>query len=283
MGYYDYYERTKPKEVKGGIKSQSKRGASGENWWAKRWMAVLDSFDLGARLTRGRSYARKGQVVSIDVEKGIVRAKVQGSRPKPYNITIKMKPLSAPDWEKVIAALSEQAIYAARLLAGQMPENIEDAFKGVGLALLPARDTDLETNCSCPDWSNPCKHLAAVYILLGEEFDRDPFLIFTLRGITRDELIGKLSERGAGAAESAPHEAAAPPEPLSAEPVLFWEGEPLPADLIDQVRRPPVNAALLKRLGNFPFWRGNTPFFDALAPVYDRASQAGIEAFLGVD
>ena len=197
-GYYGWYERTTPRDVKGGIKAQSKRGAFGESWWAKRWISVLESFDIGARLGRGRSYARRGQVVSVDVAKGKVTAKVQGSQREPYRVTIAVEPLGDREWAKVAEALSAQAIFAAKLLAGEMPQEVETVFTGAGVSLFPKKSKDLETSCSCPDWSNPCKHVAAVYYLLGEEFDRDPFLIFTLRGMTRDELVARL-----GAVEAA--------------------------------------------------------------------------------
>jgi len=177
-GYYDYFKPSIPRAVKGGIKAQSKRGGFGESWWARCWIGVLESFNIGARLGRGRSYARNGQVLSIEIEKGEVKAKVQGSRSKPYDINIHVKTLSAADWRKLAKALSHQAIFLAKLLAGQMPEDIEKAFKGVGLSLFPEKLRDLKTDCSCPDWSNPCKHIAAVYYLLREEFDRDPFMIF---------------------------------------------------------------------------------------------------------
>ena len=185
---YGYFPPSRPRKAKGGIKAQSKRGAFGESWWAKRWIAVLERFDIGARLGRGRSYARQGQVLSLAIDKGQVKAKVQGSRPKPYDVAIQLKTLSAADWKKLAKALSQQALFAAKLLAGQMPQDIEQAFEGVGLSLFPATHQDLDTDCSCPDWSNPCKHIAAVYYLLGEEFDRDPFLIFKLRGMSREEL-----------------------------------------------------------------------------------------------
>ena len=83
--------------------------------------------------------------------------------------------------------LSQQVIFTAKLLAGEMPQDIEQAFTDAGLSLFPAQSKDLDTECSCPDWSNPCKHIAAVYYLLGEEFDRNPFLIFKLRGMEREE------------------------------------------------------------------------------------------------
>src|SRR5260221_1393922 len=193
-GYWDndFYEPSRPIEVKGGIKSQSKRGQFGANWWAKRWIAVLESFDIGARLTRGRSYARSGQVLTIEVESGQIKAKVQGSRPQPYSVSIQVKTLSASEWQQLAEALSSQVIYAAKLLAGEMPNEIEEAFGGVGLSLFPTSMREIETDCSCPDWSNPCKHIAAVYYLLGEEIDRNPFLIFKMRRITQDELAWQL-------------------------------------------------------------------------------------------
>lgn len=198
--YWDYYEQKPAREVKGGIKAQSKRGAFGESWWAKRWIAVLESFDIGARLNRGRSYARKGQVMNVDIDKGSVRAKVQGSSSRPYRITIEIKALSTADWKKLAQALSTEAVFAAKLLAGEMPQEIEQVFARTGLSLFPAKLRDLETDCSCPDWSNPCKHIAAVYYLLGEEFDRDPFLLFRLRGMSREELLELLDTTGAAVA-----------------------------------------------------------------------------------
>src|SRR5215207_2641078 len=109
--YWDYYEQKPAREVRGGIKAQSKRGGFGESWWAKRWIAVLESFDIGARLGRGRSYARSGQVLSIDVKSGRVDAKVQGSRPTPYAVTIEVAKLADADWNKVVTALSGQALF----------------------------------------------------------------------------------------------------------------------------------------------------------------------------
>src|SRR6266487_4295192 len=132
-GYWDYYEPARPIKVEGGIKAKSERGEIGSTWWSKRWIEVLTSFNMGTRLTRGRAYARQGQVISIDVAPGIVKAKVQGSRPRPYDIKIRLKPLSDQDWEKVIEAMALQAIFVAKLLAGEMPTNIEDAFRAVNL------------------------------------------------------------------------------------------------------------------------------------------------------
>jgi uncharacterized Zn finger protein len=282
----NWYWGYKPKrriKTRGGIRSQSKRGGFAENWWAKRWIAVLESFNIGARLHRGRSYARSGQVLSIDISKGLIRSGVQGSRVEPYEITIKVKTLAAADWQKLAGSLSTQAIFAAKLLAGEMPQEIEEAFTEQRLSLFPEKLHDLETECSCPDWSNPCKHIAAVYYLLGEEFDRDPFLIFKLRGVTRDEFIKLL---GALGATPLPHdvvteELPAPPEPLATAAIGFWNGDSLPDDFFGEVCQPPISAAVPKRLGNFPFWHGSELFLEALVPIYKQASQNGLNLFLG--
>ncbi|MEE8296626.1 MAG: SWIM zinc finger family protein, partial [Hyphomicrobium sp.] len=224
--YYDFYKPSRPRATKGGIKAQTRRGKFAESWWARRWIDTLESFDIGARLHRGRSYARRGQVLSINIEKGAVSAVVQGSRPRPYRVAIKVKRLSAAAWKKLGKAFAGQALYSAKLLAGEMPENIEDAFKNAGLSLFLSKRRDLHTDCSCPDWSNPCKHIAAVYYLLGEEFDRDPFLIFKLRGMAREELIGIVGDKAPTTtkttAKTAPGEKAPPPEPLPTDPHAFW-------------------------------------------------------------
>ena len=275
---------SRPRKAEGGIKSQSKRGEFGESWWAKRWIKVLESFNIGARLTRGRSYARNGQVLSIAIEKGKVKAKVQGSRPKPYDITIEVKTLSESDWTKVLDALGRQALFAAKLLAGEMPQDIEPLFQEVGLSLFPSKLGDLKTDCSCPDWSNPCKHIAAAYYLLGEEFDRDPFLIFTLRGLDRDALIARLGATSPKRDNAIPSPATAtrPHEPLSAEIHTFWgeTGERI-EDSCGVVEIPKVPAAQARRLGGFPFWRGESPFLDTLSVVYAASSPRGLDLLLG--
>ena len=137
--YREYYTPAVPRKVNGGIKAHTKRGNFGQSWWAKRWIAVLESFNIGARLGRGRSYARRGQVLDVDIDKGRVTAKVQGSRPKPYSVAIEVKTLSAAEWKKLAKTLSGQALFAAKLLAGEMPEDIEKAFTDTGLSLFPEK------------------------------------------------------------------------------------------------------------------------------------------------
>ena len=284
--YWDFFPRfprSQPRAAKGGIRAQSKRGSFGQSWWAKRWIGVLESFDIGARLGRGRSYARNGQVLSIDIAEGEVKAKVQGSRPQPYSVTIAVEELTPRHWDRLVEALSGQALFVAKLLAGEMPQDIEQVFEAAKLSLFPRKQEDLKTACSCPDWSNPCKHVAAVYYLLGEEFDRDPFLLFRLRGLGRDELLQRLGRLTPAAEpeQDSTETTAAPAAPLPADPAGFWRGEPLPDDLFGEVQTPPVSGAWLRRMGNFPFWRGETSLRDVLEPIYEKAAQRGLETFLG--
>jgi uncharacterized Zn finger protein len=269
-----------PKEARGGIKAHSRRGAFGQSWWARRWLDVLERLELGGRLTRGRAYARRGQVLDIAIEEGSVRASVQGSRTPPYVVTIRVRSLSSAEWSKVGESLRGKARFAAKLLASEMPEDVEEAFKGTGVSLFPARRAELATECSCPDWANPCKHIAAVYYLLGEEFDRDPFLIFQLRGLSREGLVALLSAPRPERKRTRP---SAPPsipsEPLPADPAAFWSGGEIPP--APEVRVPETAGALLRRLGPFSFWRGKTPMTAELDPLYARAAARALDIFVG--
>ena len=286
-GYY--YSPSPPKPVKDGIKTKSKRGTIGETWWSKRWISVLESFDMGARLTRGRSYARQGQVISIDVKRGVVTSAVQGTRRTPYAVEIRLKPLSDGDWDKVAEAMAARAIFAAKLLSGEMPTNIEEAFHEVKISLFPASKSELKTECSCPDWANPCKHIAAVYYLLAERFDQDPFLIFKLRGRTKDEIIEVLREKRATklSAEDSPSSGNA--DSTLAEQILpleecvetFWQaGEALDSFAV-HLAAPEVSSAVLKRLGDAPFTVRGHDLTVLLSRAYDVVTEAALEKASG--
>jgi uncharacterized Zn finger protein len=256
LGDWGWYPPSQPIRTDKGIKARSQRGAFGESWWAKRWIAVLGTFGWGSRLQRGRSYARQGQVLSIDFAGPRIRAKVQGSRPRPYDVTIEIKPLTDAQWEQVTDALAQQAIFAAKLLVGEMPQDIETAFDAARVPLFPRSAGDISTSCSCPDYANPCKHIAAVYYLLGERFDDDPFLIFQARGRTREQMIAALRARRAAEAAPMPAEAPMPtaePVPALADllPMFYQAGAEL-EQIAAHVAAPQIDAALLKRLGSAP-------------------------------
>lgn len=275
---WNYYSENRPRKVTGGIKTRSDRGAIGETWWSRRWVNVLEKLGMGTRLTRGRSYARQGQVLSIDIETGLVKAKVQGSMEKPYAIKIRLHPLTNQNWEQVSDAMASQAIFAAKLLAGEMPQNIEEAFEAAHVSLFPTTQEDLQTSCSCPDWANPCKHIAAVYYILAERFDEDPFLLFKLRGRTKEEIIQALREKrveslGEVATVAGAHTSA---EPQRLEETLegFWlAGEELDNFAINP-HDPTVDKAILKRLGAAPFAVGGVNLTTVLTKAYDAVEEA---------
>jgi uncharacterized Zn finger protein len=255
LDFGGWYPPSSPIRTDKGIKARSQRGAFGTSWWAKRWIAALDRFGWGGRLQRGKTYARQGQVLSIDFAGAKIKSKVQGSRPKPYDVTIEMQPLSAAQWEQAIEALSRQAIFAAKLLAGEMPQDIEQAFDAAGVPLFPRGSQDISAACSCPDYANPCKHIAAVYYLLGERFDEDPFLIFQARGRTREQIINALRALRASASDEASPIEQVPAETVPALAELlatFYQAGPELDVIQAQITAPEIDSMLLKRYGPAP-------------------------------
>ncbi|MCB8943547.1 MAG: hypothetical protein H6658_07310 [Ardenticatenaceae bacterium] len=246
-----YYKPTRPIDTDEGIKAKSKRGDFVKNWWATRWLAAMERVMDRGRLQRGRSYARRGQVLSLEESKGKITAKVQGSRRTPYKITIELTPLAESSWRKVTMALAERPYFVAQLLAGEMPQEIEEAFQSVRLDLFPSRQ-ELKQNCNCPDWADVCKHLAAVHYILAERFDEDPFLLFRLRGKTQAEILAALGtgERGGDTAVTPEY---TPAPPLSESLPNFWQiGAELDRFAV-HIASPDSPYSLLERLGDPDF------------------------------
>jgi uncharacterized Zn finger protein len=270
-----------PRPVEGGIRARSRRGDIGETWWSRRFIAMLESFDFGSRLERGRHYARRGQVVDLDVGKGVVHAHVQGSRPKPYRVRLGVETLSERDWSRAERSMAAKAVFMAKLLAGEMPREIEEAFAARKLSLFPTAPSQLSSACTCPDWASPCKHVAAVFYLLAEEFDRDPFLVFAWRGRTREELLERLSalRGGSEAPAAAAGPVAAPAPPLAETLDRFWEAGPELAD----VRMRPWTAgeaagaapdAAIRRLGPMGVTVRGTDLAELLAAAHRALAAA---------
>ncbi|MFI9528865.1 SWIM zinc finger family protein [Micromonospora rosaria] len=195
-----YADYGRPRRVDGGLRARSTRGTIGSSWWSRRFLEVLESFALGTRLTRGRAYARAGQVLTLTVAPGLVTATVQGSRPQPYRVRIALSAFPAATWQRIETDLAAQAFFSARLLAGDLPAELEDLFATAGTPLFPAGVDELTQQCSCPDFAVPCKHLAATFYLLAEAFDADPFELLHWRGRSRPELLARLRELRATAA-----------------------------------------------------------------------------------
>jgi len=281
--YWPRYTPTRPIEVKDGIKARSQRGSFVKNWWADRWIKALKRLIDSKRLSRGRNYARQGQVMEIDVSPGRISARVQGSRRTPYKVSIQLKRLSDRQWDEVFDALAEQAIFAAQLLNGEMPPDIEQVFEAVRVPLFPVSRGDLQTDCSCPDWANPCKHIAAVYYLLGERFDADPFLLFELRGRSKDEVAVALRERraqgtGAVAEVSYVPDAVALVEAPALEECLdrYWTLGAEAEGMTVNIAYPKVDMALLKRLG-VPDFLDTKSFWAQIERVYDGVAARALD------
>lgn len=251
MSWYYGSKPSRPIETDEGIKARSKQGEFVKNWWATRWIEAMERVLDRGRLQRGRSYARKGQVLSLEEGRGEIKARVQGSRRAPYKVAIRITPLADRDWEKVLAALADRPYFVAQLLAGQMPPDIEEAFQSVKLDLFPGAG-ELQQECSCPDWAGVCKHLAAVHYILAQRFDEDPFLLFRLRGKTQEEIVGALGtaenrESATAATDTAP----APSLPVS--PAVFWQLGPELEGFAVHIAPPEEPYPLLERLGDPEF------------------------------
>jgi len=263
---------SKPRPVEGGMRARSRRGAIAQTWWSERFIEVLESLGVGGRLQRGRTYARKGQVMDLSLDAGSVTARVQGSRARPYKVRIGLTAFDKQQWAAVSQALADDAWYAARLLAGEMPPDIEEVFAGVGLSLFPARSGDLSMDCSCPDWSVPCKHLAAVFYLLAESFDDDPFAVMAWRGRDREDLLAAVSALRGGGGRVAADEVEDAAVPLSECLHAFWV---MPVAV---ARRPAAQApadALLAQLPELDLTVRRRPLVELLRPAYLRADSSG--------
>jgi uncharacterized Zn finger protein len=222
------------------------------------------------RLTRGRTYARKGQVLSLQEGKGTIAANVQGSRRTPYKVSIELEPLSESAWQKVFDALNERPLFVAQLLAGEMPQDIEEAFSAVKLSLFPER-RELLQECTCPDPADLCKHLAAVHNILAERFDEDPFLLFRLRGKGQDEILNALGTGQTAFTNQPPQYAPAPP--LSHSLPSFWQIGPELEQVQLHIRPPETPYPILERLGQPDFL---PDVQRRLERAYDAISQAAI-------
>ncbi|MGB8700438.1 MAG: metal-binding protein [Thermosynechococcaceae cyanobacterium] len=224
-------------------------------WWAQRWIDVLESFGWRRRLKRARNYAREGRVLQLAFQGAQVMAQVQGTAPEPYEVTLGLDPFSDEQWDYVVEELSQRAIFAAKLLAGEMPQAIEDAFTASGLSLFPFSKFDIHSRCNCPDPVNPCKHIGAVYYLLGDSFSRDPFILFELRGRTQQQIMDALRQLRSSRAEDAADSAPAQGKPRCAYPDLnhrFWHYDAQLDPSLVVIAPPPTQDTVLDVLGPLP-------------------------------
>ena len=176
-----------------GIRAQESRTGAGRSWWAKEWARRLEAMGLKGRLGRGKNYAVSGQVVAMDIDGSRVISKVQGTRPEPYETTFGFRTPQGEARARIVAALRAEPMLVARLLADDLPTEVDLIFRAEGYDLFPGGKLgpgryDMTTSCSCPDYANPCKHSAAALLILGEEIARRPATLVELRGIPLEEL-----------------------------------------------------------------------------------------------
>ena len=262
-------------------------------WWGKRFIEALEEFSDSARLGRGRSYASNGKILEYKIDKNKIDAKVRGSinpyfgvykEPK-YNTTIEIIPIDKKSWSKAINYISSKASFISKLLMNEVPENIESAFADLGLHLLPHSQKDFKTNCSCPDWSNPCKHIAGVYYLVAAQLDHNPFLLFELRGLSKDELQAELAKSPLGKALSSELtdkeiplvsatsyytklEKIAVTEQVSSRE--FWLSKKRLPSNVEVAEQASIPAIVIKKQGEPPFWRKDTSFISVMEELYQR-------------
>jgi uncharacterized Zn finger protein len=262
-------------------------------WWGQKFIAALEGFTDAGRLARGRSYANNDRIQQWNIDGMKVSAQIRGNinpyfevyEEPIYKTQFELKPIAAADWAKLIRELGSQAGYVSRLLLNEMPDRIEEPFKKLGLYLLPSNAKDLKAKCSCPDWGDSCKHIAGLYYFLAAKIDRDPFLLFELRGLPKADLLAQLRQTPLGAAladalddadtpvEAAAHYYSQPkpqalPQTISAD--AFWRAAKRLPDVVDPAAPPAVPALLAKKGGDYPgFWTRENSFIEAMEAVHE--------------
>lgn len=268
-------------------------GEFSRTWWGQKFISAIESFTDSARLGRGRSYARGGKILKFSANKGKIEATIRGSvnpyfgvyKEPRYQTEIAITPIPQKDWTKIIQRLSTNASFVSKLLLNEVPENIETSFLAVNKNLLPHTSKDLKTKCSCPDYSNPCKHIAGLCYRFAVELDEDPFLLFELRGLTKEALqaelaktpLGKALIAGLGTQNLTPEPATfyyteAQTKPASPPPLKdFWLERKQNLPTSPETTETSVSGIAIKKQGDFPpFWRKDNSFIEVMEELYER-------------
>lgn len=264
-------------------------------WWSQKWLELLDSYRFKKRLERARNYSRQGNVLNIEFKGAKVLARVQGSETEPYKVSLSLDHFTEEEWGYVIETMSQRAIFAAKLLAGEMPQNIEEVFTANGLSLFPFTLCDVHSKCSCPDKANPCKHIGAVYYQLADRFSEDPFVLFQLRGRAKEEIISDLRQLRRAKVEVTPPKTPKiqPPQTqpqYSVNLSSFWQyNDPLDSSLV--VITPSSSETVLDVLGAIPLGKTEESVVSPtsgdvvtryLGTVYQQVSQQAMLAAMNI-
>lgn len=271
--YFNYYQPAQPKKVKGGIKAQSKRGAFTHNWWSIELEENILACASSNRVQRGRRYARSGQVKSLEIRPGLVEAEVQGTSSEAYQCVIHMSEYTLEGKKICFDILKSHPVFTIELMSRKLHDELPVIFEEKDLSLIPGIEEDdhIDIHCNCLDYAVPCKHLVAVIYLFLEAFDQDPFLLFKIRGIEKDELLENISCEGEMSGGQKNSESVSEPLPDNADE--FWKK--LPPELFESfhVSELHTHAVLPRLLGNIPFWRSKTDFQSYMEELYKKASE----------
>jgi uncharacterized Zn finger protein len=264
-------------------------------WWGQKFISALESFTDSGRLQRGRSYSGDSRILNFEISNGTVSGTIRGNvnpyfgvyKEPIYGTEIKMTAIADQDWVKIIEKMASKASVVSRLLLNEVPENIEDSFTAVSKNLLPHSRKDFKTECSCPDYSNPCKHIAGLCYRLSSELDQDPWLLFEMRGISKADLQSELAKSPLGKAlaselgsedmlEIKPTTSyfTKPQTSLCTEvPTLkqFWQGQKRLPQAIPFTTPNHVSAIAIKKQGDYPpFWQKDSSFIETMEELYER-------------
>ncbi len=267
-------------------KGSPRGGSSGSAPWGELWLeafAKMPGVSPG-RIERGKAYACEGHVRQVRFDLGKIAGQVQGSRPKPYEVSVQVAPLDEATWDRAIKAIRRREALAIALQSGELPPQIERIFRSLGVSLLPSRETDLLSRCSCPDWASSCKHVAALHHALADALTRDPLRLFELRGRPREQVIRELRRARSPGPKRAPkrRRTGSSSRPLAdarsaAAPARAAEGDyDHRSDDLGAMRfqfEPQgEHGAILKPLGDPPSWTKAAPIHSWLEPTYQAAS-----------
>jgi uncharacterized Zn finger protein len=252
-------------------------------------MAMVESQADPADLAEGVEYARLGQTRSLQIEPSSLRGAVQGRSDRPYETSLRFREIGPEAWEQIARAMTEQARYAAKLLSGDLPQEIEDLFTRAGQRLCPAEPADVEPRCNCNSpgaragW---CKHACCLAHLLADRMARDPMVLFTLRGMPAADFLERLRHNRSmlGSAETCPPvyspvvrgASDVPSIPLEQCLDRFWSSASEAAEPDLPVEPPVVSHPLLRRLGPSPFKAGAFPLVGLLATCFEVISESVI-------
>jgi uncharacterized Zn finger protein len=272
-------------------------------WWGEKFLEALEEITDYGRLQRGRSYSKPNRLLKFEINNNKINSRIRGNinhyfgvyeEPK-YDVKIELKAISEAKWKKIIKRLAIHSGWLTKLLINEMPDDIDEAFKDSGVLLLPGDRSDLKTKCSCPDYANPCKHIAGTYYKVASCLDTDPFLLFELRGIKREKIFSELAKTSLGkalVAEISQTEVPSPKQVLHrfTNPVRkkqdnmpslkeFWQGSTsVPKIKPASQQHPGVAALLIKKQGDYPaFWKKDNSFLDSMTEVYESVRKKNIK------